>query len=150
MTTHTFEEVTRYITYGVILMTIIFIIYFAVKGSHKDNFRFQVTPEKLCRGGPYLFQGGPHKQFCQDMWNSPQGRQEMAKYFCLNGDCGKESGVINPNRLIPGTPAPGNPWGDGKYVGLRKHMRFTPMSDALWENKRCCQSFLDYNDPSVF
>jgi len=49
--------------------------------TQKDNFNFQVTPEKLCDLGPYMYTSDPIKQkLCNSFPPS-----DLAKYSCCPG-----------------------------------------------------------------
>jgi hypothetical protein len=51
----------------------------------KDNFHFQLTPEKMCSGGAYMYTSDPVKQkLCNSF---PPG--DLAKYECSPGFHGK-------------------------------------------------------------
>lgn len=53
--------------------------------TQKDNFHFQVTPEKLCDLGPYMYTSDPVKQkLCNSF--SPS---DLAKYECAPGFNGR-------------------------------------------------------------
>ena len=53
--------------------------------TQKDNFHFQVTPEKLCDLGPYMYTSDPVKQkLCNSF--SPS---DLAKYECCPGQHGR-------------------------------------------------------------
>tara|TARA_Y100000389_G_C17402932_1_gene486399 strand:- start:35 stop:478 length:444 start_codon:yes stop_codon:yes gene_type:complete len=92
-----------------------------------ENFRFEVTPAKKCALGPYMTQSGPNHELCKKMWSSKEGREQISKYSCLNGDCGKASGM-----------EPSFPYGGGAYTGRPLHFkRDPPMSNHLWQNDMC-------------
>ena len=48
----------------------------------KDNFTFQVTPGKLCSGGPYMRSSSPEKQ---ELCNSLPP-EEIQRYTCPNNE----------------------------------------------------------------
>jgi len=51
----------------------------------KDNFHFEVTPEKLCDGGPYMYSSNPEiKKLCDSFSN-----EDLAKYSCCPGFHGR-------------------------------------------------------------
>jgi hypothetical protein len=51
----------------------------------KDDFFFQVTPEKQCDGGPYMYSSNPEKQkLC-----SKFSKQDLAQYSCPSGFYGR-------------------------------------------------------------
>lgn len=71
------------------LMRIIklFIIVAAIVGFSsslslsQDNFFFELTPEKYCEGGPYMWSSNPEKQkFCSQF-----SKADMARYECPVG-----------------------------------------------------------------
>lgn len=78
--------------------------------SQKDNFHFQVTPPKMCEGGPYMYSSAPQElqDYCNDLLATPEGRRELASVSCPNG-----------------------------YVGSPKYYQYTPESNDMWENTRC-------------
>lgn len=53
-------------SYSVIIFIVLFAlniaIYKALKIDTKDNFTFEVTPAKLCRGGEYMYSSNPERQ----------------------------------------------------------------------------------------
>lgn len=65
---------------------------------------------KLCRGGPYLWQGNSERaKFCRNLEKTAQGKAEIKRY-----ECGSN---------FTGMPGCG--------------FTFTPISDGCWKNKRC-------------
>jgi hypothetical protein len=53
--------------------------------TQKDNFHFQLTPEKNCDGGAYMYTSNPIKQkLCNSF--SPS---DLAKYECCPGQHGR-------------------------------------------------------------
>lgn len=51
------------------------------KDSVVDKFRFEVTPEKLCDGGPYMYTSNPEKQkFCSQFSDA-----QLSQYQCGPG-----------------------------------------------------------------
>lgn len=50
----------------------------------KENFTFELTPEKHCYGGPYMWSSDPQlKKFCNQF-----SEQDMSQYECPNGYVG--------------------------------------------------------------
>lgn len=86
----------------------------------KDDFLFELTPEKHCEGGPYMWSSSPEKQkFCSQF-----SKDDMARYECPNG--------------FVGAPI----WRGG--VGNQP-----PESNDQWKNTRCSSIRDDYKDPQV-
>lgn len=79
--------------------------------NSSENFHFQVTPEKLCQGGPYMISSAPKEvqDYCYKLWSTPEGRCDYAKFNCTG----------------PG------------YVGRPLHFERTPMSNDMWQNSMC-------------
>ncbi len=67
---------------GILFTLITFLIFFFGSiGNCPDNFTFEVTPAKLCSGGPYMYSSNPEKQqLCNSI--TPE---EMSRYTCPNG-----------------------------------------------------------------
>jgi hypothetical protein len=104
---------------------ILFVIYKLYK--NKEGFHFEVTPQKSCEGGSYMHQTN---KMCQKMWNTPQGKSDLATYNCLSGYCnGKGDG------LFKGRPL---------NIGYRQDL-----SDDHWQNKLCNGNFLEEDKPMV-
>lgn len=78
--------------------------------NQKDGFQFQVTPAKMCEGGPYMYSSAPQElqDYCNNLLSTPEGRYQLASVSCPNG-----------------------------YVGSPKYFQYTPESNHLWENERC-------------
>ena len=75
----------------------------------KDNFNFEVTPEKLCQGGPYMYSSNPEKlKYCQSLspdsyfrYNCPcgfSGRPAVFQYTPLSDDKWQNTIVCNPSK----------------------------------------------------
>jgi hypothetical protein len=79
-------NINKYLT--LIISSLIFtaLMYLLNKNlDQQDNFHFQVTPEKLCDGGAYMYTSDPQKQkLCNSF--SPS---ELGKYQCLPGFHGR-------------------------------------------------------------
>ena len=74
------------------------------------NNNFEVTPGKLCRGGPYMWQGNSKKaKMCRRMAESKEGKKQINRYQCPSGFSGM----------------PLNNWS------------YTPVSGPGWQNQRC-------------
>lgn len=71
-----------FICSGIFFTIITFLIFFFGSiGNCPDNFTFEVTPAKLCSGGPYMYSSNPEKQqLCNSI--SPE---EMSRYTCPSG-----------------------------------------------------------------
>jgi hypothetical protein len=106
-------DILSFIT-GLIFTGIIVTIYYLAGISKlKDNFAFEVTPAKMCRGGAYMFQGDSKKaKFCQDFVETPEGKKDMCRYQCSG-----------PPGLYNGYPG--------------KKFEYTSQSDAHWNNEQC-------------
>ena len=109
-----------------------------VCGSN-DGFHFEVTPAKRCSLGPYMTQSGPNHELCKKMWSTPEGRDQIAYYTCLNGQC------FSPSQ----GDTTGKPMGAGLYSGMPIHMPMTPMSDSMWQNKMCNPPIVQKGHPIV-
>lgn len=75
----------------------------------KDNFHFEVTPEKLCQGGPYMYSSNPEKlKYCQSLspddyyrYNCPcgySGRPVVYEYTPLSDDKWQNNINCNPSK----------------------------------------------------
>jgi hypothetical protein len=61
------------------------IILYLTKQYQKDNFRFELTPEKHCDGGPYMYSSDPVKKaYCSQFTPS-----QLAEYQCCKGFHGR-------------------------------------------------------------
>lgn len=62
------------------------IIYFLKNNNYiKDDFHFQVTPQKLCDGGSYMYTSDPErKKLCDSFSN-----EDLSKYSCCPGFHGR-------------------------------------------------------------
>jgi hypothetical protein len=76
-----------------------------------EGFHFALSPEKLCKGGPYMISSAPKevKDYCNKLWETEEG---MREYEISNYGPSLKSG------------------------GIPKHLR-TPMSNDKWENEMC-------------
>lgn len=67
------------------LILISSILKFKMASDTKDDFFFEVTPEKLCDGGPYMYSSNPEKaKYCSTL--TPQ------QYSAFNCPCGMYHG----------------------------------------------------------
>ena len=121
------------------------VVYFIF---HHEKFHFEVTPAKKCSLGPYMTQSGQDHELCKDMWGTPKGRDRISRYSCLNGDCGLPSGLTPSDKPLKDSPLPGNPFGQGQYLGLPLRFEYSPMSNALWKNEMCSSGW-GSGSPSV-
>jgi hypothetical protein len=93
------------------------------KIKHTKNQKITYSPStgaKLCRGGPYTWQGDSQRaRFCRDLASTPEGLAEINRYSCGAGYNGM----------------PGNGF------------KFTPLSDDNWNNARCdgSKDYIDNN-----
>ena len=126
----------------IFMLTILgLVIWVVVRIAHKDKFHFEVTPAKKCSEGPYMTQSGKDHELCKKMWASKEGRDQIAKYSCLNAQC-CGSGLGEGINM-------GDQWGSGLYLGRPLHFERTPMSNHLWENEICNPPILQKDHPSV-
>ena len=101
---------------AVIIWGIVVLYYFLTKDI-KDDFHFELTPEKRCEGGPYLWSSNPEKAaLC-----SKFSKADLARYECSNGFIGRPI------------------WRQGAGN--------MPLSDANWQNTTCDQIGKDLPDP---
>ena len=81
---------------------------------------FQLTPEKKCDGGPYMYSSDPERQaLC-----SKFSQDDLSRYEC-------------PAGLYHGRPV----WWDGATNGT--------LSNDEWKNETCDQISTDNNEPQV-
>jgi len=111
----------KFLKVGLTFLTIVIfqIILDATKKFSKDNFMFQLTPEKKCDGGPYMYSSDPARQaLC-----SKFSEKDLLRYDCPVG--------------YHGRPV----WWDGATNGT--------LSNDNWQNDTCNQISKDYDDPQV-
>lgn len=85
-------------------------IYRGVGTTELYEGEFSVTPAKLCRGGPYTWQGNSKRaKMCRQMYANPEGKKQIDRYNCGSAFTG-----------MPG-----------------KRFEYTPLSGPGWKNKRC-------------
>ena len=112
--TYVWNAIKAAIVFGV------FILYNYLTKDIKDNFHFELTPEKRCDGGPYLWSSSPEKQaLC-----SKFSKADLARYEC-------------PAGLYNGRPI----WREGAGN--------IPLSDDNWQNTTCNQIGQNLPDPQV-
>ena len=97
---------------GTILIFILF-KFLKVSKYQKDNFHFEVTPEKKCEGWPYMqSSANPElKKYCNKLFSTKEGRNRIKQVSCTNG-----------------------------FVGRPIHLESTPISNNKWQNERCLQT----------
>lgn len=103
---------TKKAVFIVSMSTLIFVLsmYGFLSAFSVSTEKFSITPGKLCRGGPYTWQGNsPRAQMCRQMYSTPEGKAEIDRYQCGTGYNG-----------MPG-----------------KGFVFTPLSNNRWCNERC-------------
>ena len=111
--TYIFNGLKAVIIFGV------FLLYNYLTKDIKDNFYFELTPEKQCDGGPYMWSSSPEKQaLC-----SKFSKADLARYECPNGFIGRPI------------------WRQGAGN--------IPLSDDNWQNTTCKQIGKDLPDPQV-
>lgn len=98
-----------------ITFSLVFVGYAQLSGIFEDSSGYSLdycpSPEaKLCRGGPYMWQGDSNRaKFCRNLASSKNGQELINSYECGAG--------------YSGTP------GDG--------FNFTPLSNGCWHNEQC-------------
>jgi hypothetical protein len=108
-----------------VVSTLILYIIFKISPK-KEDFHFEVTPEKTCDGGAYLHQSN---KMCQKLWNTPEGRRDLANYNCINGYCNGSQGLYNGRPL---------------NMGYRQDL-----SNDKWENELADYPILEADSPMV-
>ena len=69
---------------SVIIFAVVIVFNILLK-NNKDGFHFELTPEKHCDGGPYMWSSSPEKQaLC-----SKFSKQDLSKYNCPVGFHGR-------------------------------------------------------------
>jgi hypothetical protein len=111
---YVFNALKAFIIFGV------FLLYNYLTKDIKDNFYFELTPEKYCDGGPYMWSSNPEKKALCSKFSKAQ----LARYEC-------------PAGLYNGRPI----WRQGAGN--------MPLSDANWQNTTCNQIGKDLPDPQV-
>jgi len=98
----------------------VFMLYNYLTKDIKDNFYFELTPEKRCDNGPYMWSSNPEKAaLC-----SKFSKEQLARYEC-------------PGGLYNGRPI----WRQGAGN--------IPLSDDNWQNTTCKQIGDNLPDPQV-
>jgi len=98
---------------------IIVALYCYFTKDMKDNFHFELTPEKYCDGGSYMRSSSPEKQALCSKFSAT----DLARYDCPNGFIGRPI------------------WRQGAGN--------MPLSDGDWQNTTCKQIGKDLPDPQV-
>jgi hypothetical protein len=68
---------------SLLLFSLVFtgVVFLLKNLGNKDNFYFELTPEKHCEGGSYLYSSDPvKKKFCSQF-----SKSDIANYSCCNG-----------------------------------------------------------------
>lgn len=96
-------------------------IHYEIGTTELYDGQFSVTPGKLCRGGPYTWQGNSKRaQMCRNMYNTTEGKEQIDRYKCGSAYTG-----------MPG-----------------RGFKYTPLSGPGWENQRCNGQPSDFCDTS--
>ena len=109
-----FKRVSVVLVAGVVF-SLFFVGYSQVTGLFKnEGFEFCPSPgAKLCRGGPYMWQGDSEiAKFCRNLASTPEGKAEIDSYECGTGYTGMPGGGFKD----------------------------TPMSNGCWQNEMCRES----------
>jgi len=106
-----------------LIMTVLYFIAIAIEmtilGRTESYDNLEITPGKLCRGGPYTWQGNSARaRMCRNMYSKPEGKAQIDRYSCGSGFTG-----------MPG-----------------RGFEYTPISDDRWNNRRCEGSDSDLCD----
>ena len=97
----------------------VFILYNYITKDIKDNFHFELTPEKHCDGGSYMWSSDPEKAaLC-----SKFSKADLGRYDCPTGFIGRPI------------------WRQGAGN--------IPLSDDNWQNTTCKQIGDNLPDPQV-
>jgi hypothetical protein len=118
---HTRPEWKFELIMSIVLLAGIIGYYYGVKVCSGESFHFEVTPEKQCDGGPYMYSSAPDhvKNYCNKLLSSQEGIDQYNKYNC-----------------------------NGAYVGRPLNFPdFAPPSNDMWENEMCKQQ--SFNGPAV-
>jgi hypothetical protein len=94
------SDVGNTISIAVVFTFLVWIIFLINKNNvwSKDNFLFEVTPEKLCDGGPYMYSSDPYrKELCSKFSN-----KDLNRFECSNGFIGRPVDRTDYGPLIPG------------------------------------------------
>jgi len=106
---------------SIILLGCVIGYYYGVKVCSGESFHFEVTPQKQCHGGPYMYSSAPEevKNYCNNLLSSQEGVDQYNMYNC--------------NGLYAGRPL--------------NFPDFTPPSNDMWENEMCQKQ--SFNGPAV-
>ena len=88
------------ISIAVVFTILVWLILIINKNNvwSKDNFLFEVTPEKLCDGGPYMYSSDPYlQQLCGQFSN-----KDLKRYECSHGYTGRPIDRSGYDPIIPG------------------------------------------------
>lgn len=111
-----------------LILTLVFIAFYFICKSTTEGFFFELTPEKKCDGGPYMYSSDPQKQaLC-----SKFSKGDLARYECSYGNPD-----LTGRMLYHGRPV----WWEGAGNGT--------LSNAKWENPSCGDINPDQKDPQV-
>lgn len=108
----TFHKANYLVVISVFITLLLLLLYkFGKIGQCNEPFHFEVTPEKLCTGGPYMISSASKnvQDKCNKIWSTPEGREKLKQVNCEGG----------------------------MYNGSPVHFEFTPMSNDKWENEMC-------------
>jgi hypothetical protein len=108
---HLGEKVLDWKMAGIIsvVYTLILVTVFYIGKIDTEGF-WDVSPAAQCRGGVYMHQGDSEQsKMCQALFDSPEGRCQVASYNCPVG-----------------------------YNGIPlNNFTYTPLSNDEWRNERC-------------
>lgn len=124
---------TPFVTLFFVSLVSVLILYGVFKYAKiEENFRLlEITPEKKCDGGSYL---SGNNEYCKDKWSSPQGRRDLSRYNCINGNCG---GTVNYDGNSDSCT------GQGMYNGRPLNLPFRTLeSNDKWESEMCKKPIL--------
>lgn len=98
------------------LCSVVVELFFELVKCTKDNFIFEVTPEKKCDGGPYMYSSDPERQkLCASF-----SKADLSKYECTPG-------------LYNGRPV----WRRGTFAMTDNSIGNGTLSNANWANTSC-------------
>lgn len=110
------------------ILYVIFCIFYFITQLKSEGFYFELTPEKKCDGGPYMYSSDPQRQaLC-----SKFSKADLARYQCSYGNP-----ELTGRMLYHGRPV----WWGGAGNGT--------LSNANWQNPSCSSIDPKYNDPQV-
>ena len=103
-----------------LILVLIILAFNSLLSVSTDNFMFELTPEKKCDGGPYMYSSDPARQALCSKFSST----DLSRYEC-------------PAGLYHGRPV----WWDGATNDT--------MSNSNWQNDTCGKINNTVNDPQV-